>query len=69
MDSEKLVRSTIIDGGSKEEYDASLPYLVGLFKLNYNNTSVLQISASGTGHDGYSNCLVEITNEGWLISI
>lgn len=58
--------STKLSGQSKEEYDAALPYLMGLVQQNFNkdNSPVIQITASGHGYNDYRNCLVTLTSLG-----
>jgi hypothetical protein len=58
--------SAKLSGASKEEYDAVLPHLVGLVEQNYNkpNNPVIQISASGSGHNDYRSCMVSVQNLG-----
>lgn len=75
---EKLEKeSSALQGDSKEEYDAALPYLVGLVKLNYGTKG--QIRIDGFGHaykptqvvEGgippYSKCIVSIKEHDPLI--
>lgn len=56
-------QSQELTGQSKAEFDAALPHLKGLLALNYHENGaspVIEFSANGHGHDGYSNCNVSI---------
>lgn len=46
-------QSTKFEGGTKLEFDAALPHLIGLVKENWNNgvEPVMKLSASGHGYD------------------
>jgi hypothetical protein len=56
-------QSDKLSGGSKVEFDAALPHLVGLVEQNFNATDnpVMQIQASGHGHDNYRQCTVTLS--------
>lgn len=55
-------QSAKLEGGSKVEFDAALPHLVGLVKENFNNIGnpVMQLTAAGHGHDSYRHCTVSL---------
>ncbi len=56
-----------LDGASKEEFDAALPNIIGLIKLNSNSQiePVIQIVGSGHGSGNYYNtCSINISTTG-----
>ncbi len=56
-------QSEKLAGMSKTEFDAVLPHLVALVEQNFNGTDspVMQLQASGHGHDNYRNCTVTLS--------
>lgn len=58
--------STKLQWPSKIEFDAALPHLVGLVEQNFNseNSPVMQLTASGHGHDNYRQCAVSLQSLG-----
>lgn len=51
-----------LDEGSKEEFDAALPFLIGLVEQNHDNISPpsLSLSANGHGYEGHNECRVTL---------
>lgn len=49
-------------GNSKDEFDAALPHLIGLIKLNYGDgLQIIKLNASGHAHSGnYGQCTVSL---------
>lgn len=59
-------QSEKLSGGSKVEFDAALPHLVGLLNQNFTNEGnpVMQLTANGHGYDTYRQCNVELKSLG-----
>lgn len=55
--------SEAMAGLSKVEFDAALPHLCGLVEQNFNTdgSPVMQLQASGHGHDNYRQCTVTLS--------
>ena len=69
--------SNQLDGNSKKEYDAALPFMIGLVNQNYGNPEY-QVKISGYGHGGeryqaecpsqpYAECTVSVKQHDPLV--
>lgn len=63
IDAALKAHSDKLTGASKEEFDAALPHFRSLLAQNYdlkNGNPVLQLIASGHGHEGYRTLSFEL---------